>query len=154
MSKIKIMENGNICYHVNEKNFVTITLLFEITSLTINGTYYPNGPTMDEHSDMDMALHKYIKDGDDNIETLMGKLTEKAQQWIDKHGLYGTILNHTIVRPNEWVDFHILSAELMFKDVDMSNNNLAKLKDIKMYERVSKKHGNGTLFTLNVDLVL
>ena len=157
MSKIVKMQNGNIVCVVAEEYYKTITLYFSIKNLILGDRVI--GPD-NNYDDMDIsvALHHYINgekgvDSDTAIENVMNVLTHKANDWINTNGLKGVVLEHTLIRPNEWIDLFMIHSTVKFYLEDFSNRNYAKVKNLKLYDEILK--GNGpSMYTIEIDMTL
>lgn len=136
MGIVKTLDNGNIVYVINQDTIVTCTLSYHIKDITING-----GKINDTH-DIDKTLHSYFLGNlgtppDTAFQMVMDNLTTYAESWIKDNGLKGTVMNHTCVKPGAWIDGYMFYTSIDFNCKDCHNNNLAKVKNSKVYKDIS-----------------
>jgi len=158
MPEVVKLDNGNIVYVVEQKESILITLNFSIKKITIGDETVDPSNGEDDLFDISLALHNYLKgekgvDEDTAIKNFMKEITKESQKWIDDNGLKGKPLEHTLVRPNEWVDDYIIYSTVKFNIADFSNHNYAKLKNAKIYQEILKGTGP-TMYSIDIDMVL
>lgn len=158
MPEIVKLDNGNIVYVVEQKESILITLNFSIRKITIGDVTVDPSNGEDDAFDISLALHRYLKgetnvDEDTAIENFMKEITQESETWINDNGLKGKVLEHTLIRPNEWVDDYVIYSTVEFNVIDFSNYNYAKLKNPKIYQEILKGTGP-TMYSIDIDMIL